>query len=139
MIDIDYIVKHTQALNVLYVEDNKDAREMTTMILEDVFNTITIACDGENGFEKFKQNHIDLIITDINMPKLSGPQMIKKIREIDKDIPILVFSAYDESDLSVEEIKPEIEAFILKPIDIEQFFDTLRKVIQKRFLVNETI
>lgn len=130
MIDIDDIVKYTQTLNVLYVEDNKDAREMTTMILEDVFNTITIACDGQDGFEKFMQNHIDLIITDINMPKLSGLQMIKKIREIDKDVPILVFSAYDKFDLSVEEIKPEIEAFLLKPIDIEQFFDTLKKLIK---------
>ena len=83
MRDVSDIIKHTYPLNLLYVEDNKDAREAVLTILEDFFENIIICVDGEDGLEKFKTNDIDLIISDINMPKLNGLEMIKEIRDID--------------------------------------------------------
>jgi len=131
MIDIDEIIKYSQHLNLLYVEDNADAREMTAMILEDFFDNITIAVDGEDGFEKFKQDKFDLIITDINMPKLNGLDMVEKIREIDPNVSILVLSAHNEDDFFIRSIKLSIDGYLLKPIDIDQFSNMLNKVIQK--------
>jgi len=131
MKDIKEIIRYSSNLNLLYVEDNESARESTLAILEELFNTIIVAVDGLDGYEKFKNNSIDIIITDINMPKLNGLKMIEKIREIDKDIFILVLSAYNESDFFTQSIKLGVEGYILKPIGMEQFFGVLEKIIEK--------
>ena len=130
-IDIDKLITYSQKLKVLYVEDNNDAREMTTMILEDFFGKIVVAVDGEDGFNKFQNNHIDIIITDINMPKLNGLEMVEKIRAIDNDIPILILSAHNESNFLMDSIKLGIDGYILKPIDIDQLTILLNKIIDK--------
>ena len=137
MKDILETIKYTQNLKLLYVEDNDDARQITIVILEELFDNIVIAKNGQDGLDKFKDNDIDLIITDINMPKLNGLEMIKKIREIDKDIPILVLSAYNESGYFLDSIKMGVEGYLLKPIDMDQFAGVLAKVVQKIKLKDE--
>ncbi len=131
MDNIENIIEYASELKLLYVEDNQEARESTTIILEEFFNNIQIAVNGEDGFEQFKANDIDLIITDINMPKLNGLDMISKIRDIDKNIPILVLSAYNESGFFIDSIKLGVEGYLLKPIDIDQFLTVLSKVVEK--------
>jgi PAS domain S-box-containing protein len=125
------LIKYSHKLKLLYVEDNIEAREMTKIILDDFFNNIEVAVDGEDGLKQFKENEFDLIITDINMPKLNGLDMIEKIRDIDKNIPILILSAYNEEDLFMRSIKLGIDGYILKPIDLEQLMSAFQRVIQK--------
>ena len=130
MIDVDNLIKYSQDLTLLYVEDNEDAREMTTMILEDFFDNIIVAVDGEDGLKKFEENNIDLIITDINMPNLNGLQMCKKIRNIDAEVPIIVLSAHNEDSFFMDSIKIGINGYLLKPIDIVHLTDSIYRVIQ---------
>ena len=137
MDDIETIINASQYLKLLYVEDNEQVRNVTLMILEDFFNDIVVAVDGEDAFEKFQDNDIDLIITDINMPRLSGLGMAKKIRQIDNDVPILVLSAYNESSFFIDSIKLGVEGYLLKPIDLEQFISVLRKTISRISLKKE--
>jgi len=124
-------IKYTSSLKLLYVEDNQEARESTLLILEEFFETIIVAIDGKDGYEKFKENKIDLIITDINMPKLNGLEMIEKIRELNNDISILVLSAYNESGFFMDSIKLGVDGYLLKPIDLNQFIGMLDKVVEK--------
>jgi len=131
MDNIEEIIKYSQNLRLLYVEDNQEARESTQIILEEFFTHIVIAVDGSDGLEKYKSEDIDLIITDINMPKINGLEMTKLIREIDTDVPILVLSAYNESGYFIDSIKLGVEGYLLKPIDIEQFLSVLVKVTEK--------
>ncbi len=131
MIDISKVIEYSQNLKLLYVEDNVDAREMTTMILEDFFDTIIVAKDGEDGYQKFKENDVDLIITDINMPKMNGIVMSEKIRALDSEVPIIVLSAHNEDNFFLESIKIGINGYLLKPIDIEQLSTVILRVIQK--------
>ena len=140
MDNIEDTIKYSQKLNLLYVEDNPEARESTILILEEFFNNIIIAVNGEDGFEKFEenQNNINLIITDINMPKLNGLEMIKKIRELNKIIPILVLSAHDDSNFFTKSIKLGVEGYLLKPIDIDQFMDILTITTAKLILNDES-
>ncbi len=137
MIEIDEIVKWSRDIKLLYVEDNAAARESISLILEEFFGDIIVAVDGEDGFEKFKNNDIDLIITDINMPRLNGLEMIEKIRKTDKDISILIFSAYTESNYFVSSIKLGVDGYLLKPFDLDQFMGALRNVIGKVRLKDE--
>jgi len=131
VIDVSEVIKYSKGLKLLYVEDNEDAREMTTMILEDFFDSIIIAVDGEDGYNKFKENEIDLIITDINMPKLNGLEMSEKIRTLDDNVSIIVLSAHNEDSFFIESIHTGINGYLLKPIDIDQFCSLIYRVIQK--------
>ncbi len=131
MVDLEEIIKHSIKLKLLYVEDNKDTREMTAMMLEDFFGSIILSVDGEDGLKKFKENDIDIVLTDINMPKLNGIELCRKIREVDKDIPLLVLSAHNEKNYFEDSKEIGVDGYLLKPIDIEQLSELLYKVVQK--------
>ncbi len=118
-------------LSLLYVEDNIDARTSTLLILEQFFQDIDIAVDGQDGFEKFQSKKYNLIMTDINMPRLNGIEMIRLIRKVDMAVPILVLSAYNEQNFFTDGIKAGIEGYLLKPIDIGQFMDIMARVIER--------
>jgi signal transduction histidine kinase len=133
-VDIDKIQKlqeFSKGLKVLYVEDNEEARASTFDTLSEFFNDITVAIDGMQGLEKFNNDSFDLIISDINMPNMNGIDMVSKIREKDKDIAILIISAYSESGYFMETIRLGVEGYLLKPIELEQFLSMLYKSIEK--------
>lgn len=136
---IEDLQQRCRGLKVLYVEDNDLARISTKDILDDFFDSIEVAVDGVDGLEKFKQHSFDLVITDINMPHMNGIDMIAKIKQLASDTPILVISAYNESNYFLETIKLGIEGYLLKPIDIEQFLMIISKTVEKIELVRENI
>ncbi len=125
------IEEETLKLSLLYVEDNPEARSSTLLILEQFFQNIDIAVDGRDGFDKFQSGKYDLIMTDINMPRLNGIEMIRLIRGIDISVPILVLSAHNEQNFFTDGIKAGIEGYLLKPIDISQFIDIMSRVIER--------
>lgn len=137
MDDLKNIIKYSKNLKLLYVEDNKEARESTQSILKEFFNIVIIAVDGEDGLKKFQSNEINLIITDINMPKLNGLDMIEKIKKIDIDVSIIILSAYNESIYFIDSIKYGTDGYLLKPIVMEQFLGVLKKIIDKFQLKEE--
>ncbi len=137
MENIDAFIETSKDLTLLYVEDDLDAQEMTSMILEDFFGNVLLASNGEEGFQKFQDNHIDIIITDINIPKLHGIDLITKIRELDEEIPIVVISAHNEVNFFQETIKLGVNGYLLKPIEIEQLTHLLRELTEKYIYIKE--
>ncbi|WP_456479790.1 EAL domain-containing protein [Nautilia sp.] len=135
--NIKKIMDFTKLFNVLYVEDNESARAEIKSILEKFFNRVIIAVDGLDGLEKFRKNEIDLVITDINMPKFDGFDMIKKIKEINPHINTLVVSAYNETEYFIQAIKLGVDGFILKPFEIDQFLEILNKITENLLLKKE--
>lgn len=127
----------SQGARLLYVEDDENARVSMMLILEQIFQNITIAVDGEEGLNSFKTGEYDLIITDIIMPKMKGTEMIIQIRKISKDIPILILSASSEANVFTETIALGIDGYLLKPIEITQLIATLMKTMQKIKLIHE--
>ncbi len=127
MSNIDKAIECSQELTLLYVEDNQDAREMTTMILEDFFDNLLVAINGEDAYKKFIQHKIDIVITDISMPKLNGLELCKKIRETNKNIPLVILSAHNQDNFSKDIMKYGVNEHLLKPIDLEE----LAKLIYK--------
>ena len=137
MKNLEQTIKYSWDLKLLYVEDNQMARATALDIFEEFFENIIIAIDGLDGLKKLDENEIDIIITDINMPKLTGIEMIKKIREFDKNISILILSAHNETSFFMDSIKLGVEGYLLKPIDIDQFTDSLYKCVQNIALKRE--
>jgi len=124
-------------LTLLYVEDNVGARAGSMLIFEEFFGRVIEAVDGEDGLEKFKQNPIDLVITDINMPTLNGLEMAERIRKLSPQTPILILSAYNETEYFIESIRLGVEGYLLKPVEIGQFMEVLGRVIEKIHLRSE--
>ncbi len=131
MNDLQQIVSTMNGLKLLYVEDDAQVRASTLAILNDFFTDIVVAVDGEDGLEKFYANKIDIIITDISMPKMSGLEMLEKIYETDQDVLFLIFSAYNEEEFFLKSIKLGVEAYFIKPVEFEQFVQVLEKTAKK--------
>jgi len=136
-INLEKIRKYSKNLTLLYVEDNFDARETTLMMLEECFDSIIVAVDGQDGLNKFKTNDIDLVITDFNMPKLTGMEMCAKIREQDNDVPLIILTAFNEENLFMQSIEIGVNGYLLKPIEINQLSNLILRVIQKHKYMSE--
>ncbi|WP_455755805.1 EAL domain-containing response regulator [Sulfurimonas sp.] len=118
-------------MKLLYIEDNELVRNSTMQIFNDLFLEITPAINGEDGLEKFYDSEIDIIISDINMPRLNGLEMVETLRKFDSDIPILLLSAHSEINYFTKSIQLNIDGYMLKPLQIDDLLESLGKIVQK--------
>ncbi len=114
-------------ITILYAEDEKDLREVTHQILKGFTKKQYVAQDGAEGLELFKQheNEIDLIITDVNMPILNGLEMVKEIKKINMNIPIIVATAFSNKEYLLEAIDIGVDKYVLKPIDVAKLLQVM--------------
>lgn len=105
-------------LTVLYVEDEDMIREEVTYFLNRNIPDFHTAKNGEEGLELFHKINPDLIITDIQMPKMNGIDMLKKINK--KSVPVIVTTAYSDLDYFLKAIELQVNKFVIKPIDLMQ-------------------
>ena len=118
-------------LKVLFVEDNKDNQEELLPILCKYFDKIEIADDGKEGLNKAIDNHYDIIITDIVMPKIDGIKMIEKIKETNSKTKFIVVTAYSNKDFLIQLIELGIHAYLIKPVTFKQIANSIRKVTKE--------
>ena len=118
-------------LILLYVEDDKITQEYIKMILEDECKELYIASDGVKGLEIYKKMKPDIVITDINMPNMDGLAMIKALKDIDTNLPIIIISAYDDQENLLQAVNMGCNGFVKKPINIEHLFEQLNIAAQK--------
>lgn len=117
-------------LNVLYVEDDAITREALLEFLTEVTKKVYTAEDGKKALKIYEKENIDVLISDIKMPEMNGFELIKKIREKDRDIPVIVTTAYDEVDYLVECIELGVNHFLLKPIETDKLYEILKKIVE---------
>jgi signal transduction histidine kinase len=139
---IHELSKELDNLSILYVEDNALVRESTLELLEMFFDNIDVAADGEEGLEKYRtyydthQRNYDIVLTDINMPRMNGIELIREIKALHERQDIIVISAHNETNYLLKLIDLEVSNFILKPIEIERFEKVfghvMEVIIQKR-------
>lgn len=112
-------------ISLLYVEDDESIRPTLARVLERKVNKLYVASDGQEGYDMFLDFNPDIILTDIKMPRLTGIEMARKIKEHNKNIPIIVTSAHSEAGFFLEAIELGIDAYLLKPIDRSKLLSTL--------------
>lgn len=124
---------YKKQFNILYVEDDVLFTPKIKYILEKSFKSVLIASNGEEALELFKINKIDLIISDINMPKMDGLTFLKKLRELHNDIPFIFLTARQEANTIIDAIQFDISNYILKPIDLKNFLSIVDKSVKKSY------
>lgn len=136
MEELDLILTYTKNIKVLYVEDDADSRMYMKDILEEYFTEIDIAVDGKDGLEKYKQHIVktgtfyDLVITDMQMPNMTGLEMSEEIIKYNSQQPIVVVTAHNEVDFLQKAIELNVDGYLIKPIDNTQLYKVLYKVTQ---------
>ncbi|MGE4444599.1 MAG: response regulator [Candidatus Altimarinota bacterium] len=115
---------------ILFVEDNKSIQNELISFLEIFFKEVFVASNGMEGIKIFKEKKPNLILTDLAMPKMNGYDMIKNIREIDKNIEILILSSHFEPDIIIDFFNIGIENFIQKPATTLKLSSSFIKAIQ---------
>jgi len=118
-----------QKLTILYVEDETTLQEDIYQNISPFVKEVILANDGQNGLQIFKENKnkIDLIICDILMPNINGVEMIDAIRLIDKEIPVIYTTAFNDTKYMKQTIEQSIVSYILKPIDVELLLNAIVK------------
>ncbi len=130
--DLLKILQLTKSMRVLYVEDNKESQTQAIKLFKNYFAEIDTASDGQEGLGLYKNNfidtnsHYDLVITDIEMPKLNGIDMIKEIYSINNKQKIIVTSAYDDTKYFIDIIELGVESFIQKPLSFNNVTDAFK-------------
>jgi len=134
--------KLLKRLKALYVEDDKHIRTELSALLSNFFGKVYTGSDGAEGLEIYLKNKddIDVIISDINMPKLTGIEMLTKIREVDTKVPVLFATAYSDNEFLSEAIKLKVHDYIIKPIDIRNLLavmNDLANILYQDFLIEQ--
>jgi len=107
-------------ITILYAEDDLVIQKQTAGILEGIVKKVHLANCGKKALEIYNKNKIDIIITDITMPNMSGIEFSKHVRKDNSEIPIIVISAHNDSDILIEAIELGISRFLLKPLNISE-------------------
>ena len=117
-------------LQVLAVDDSKTMRDMVGFTLRNAGHEVLEAGDGVDALEKLGDDRVDLIITDINMPRMDGIALIRKLREnaVHKSTPILVLTTESDNNKKNEGRQAGATGWIVKPFDPGQLMDVVRRV-----------
>lgn len=127
--DLGFLKKRCVGKKVLYVEDELHVRNQTRKLLEIYFDNIVEASDGIEGLSEFKKGGIDLVFTDIIMPNMDGIDFLRKIREINPNLPVVIFSACDNTEHFLKAIELGVQGYILKPFSFKEITTVLRKIV----------
>jgi PAS domain S-box-containing protein len=118
-------------VNILYVEDDEEIAEIfAKTIKRDRNYNVIIGRDGEEGERLYRENSIDVIICDLEMPVCSGASMIREIREKDKDTPIIITTAYNDRAHLKDLVDLKIDAFFEKPFDMKEVIKKLDECVE---------
>jgi two-component system, chemotaxis family, chemotaxis protein CheY len=117
-------------MNILTVDDSRTMRDMLRMALVKAGFNVVAAVDGEHGLEMLSENGADVIITDINMPKLDGFGFIERVREDEnyRATPILVLTTESDPSKKDRARRAGATGLIVKPFHPDPLIEAIRRV-----------
>ena len=120
--------------NVLIVDDEEDILKlMAEAVSRWGYNPI-IAHNGEDAFEKVQNLPVDLILTDVRMPKVDGITLLQKVKEINPNTSVIVFTGYPAIQSAVDALKSGAYDYLVKPVDLAELKAKIDKAIRERRL-----
>ncbi|MFN3715127.1 MAG: response regulator [Thiobacillus sp.] len=121
----------TEGKTILTVDDSGSLRQMVSFVLKDAGYDVIEATDGQDGLEKARTQHIDLVLTDQNMPGLDGLGLIRALRAMKKykTVPILMLTTETGDDIKAQGRAAGANGWIVKPFDPAQLAEVVRKLI----------
>lgn len=117
-------------IRILVVDDEADFRDLITFWLQSKGYSVSAACDGESAIRTVQEDPPDIVFLDINMPVMDGAQTLKRIREINQELPVIIISAYVEDKRAKEASSLGISGVFYKGKDFKEGLNLLESVLR---------
>lgn len=119
---------------ILVVDDEPNLqRVLSALLLRDDYDVHT-AEDGEQALSVLNEHHIDMVVTDLRMPKMDGMELLRRVRAMDEELPVVIITAHGTVDNAVEALKTGAFDYITKPFDQTEVRTIVRKALRTRDL-----
>jgi two-component system, chemotaxis family, chemotaxis protein CheY len=124
-------VEQPMTKRILTIDDSKTIRDMLMLTLADAGFEVLQAVDGQDGLDVLSKEQVDVVITDINMPRMDGYEVIRQMRSnsAHKTIPILVLTTESEADKKNLARQAGATGWMVKPFDPDRLIATINKVV----------
>jgi two-component system response regulator PilR (NtrC family) len=122
---------------ILVVDDEESIREFFEIMLKREGYEVLTAPNGREALEKLKNQQVDLIISDIQMPEMSGMELLAKVKELDPESVIIMITAFGSTDTAVEAMKLGAYDYVQKPFKIDEVKIIIRQALERRSLKME--
>jgi len=123
---------------ILVVDDEEDILLLYKNLLKNEYN-LTVTNSGADAVRKASEKHYDLAILDVIMPEMNGMEVLKKIKEIDGSIDVIMVTASKEVKPAVDCLKFGAFDYIIKPFEVEDLLSTIRKALERRKIIMENL
>ena len=117
--------------SLLYVEDDPFLREQYIPFFQLFFHDVYSAKDGEEALFCYKSHNPDIIILDINIPKINGLEVAKRIRQENEEVILIMLTAHSDKEKLLDAIELKLTKYLIKPIRTFEFEDILTNVTEK--------
>lgn len=125
------------AFNILVIDDEKNIRLMLMKCLASEGYNVDTAEDGSCGIEMFKQGNYDIVLLDMKMPGMNGLEVLKRLKEIDISLPVIMMTAFGTIESAVEAMKLGAVDYIRKPFTPDLIRSEVRSVLERMALEPE--
>ncbi|MBN2788704.1 MAG: response regulator, partial [Candidatus Delongbacteria bacterium] len=124
---------------ILVIDDEQELREFVSMSLElNDYDTVE-AENGKDALAKIEQNDFDCIVSDVEMPHMTGPEFLKAFREKNTIIPVIMLTGVKNLNTVIEVMKLGAQDYLVKPINVDELLISVEKSIEFKRLKEENI
>ena len=124
-------------LQVLIADDEEGMRFVLTELIGNLGYHVSEADDGLKALNELRNKRFDLAILDINMPGMSGMDVLREARGIDPDLIVLVITAYGTPELALEAMREGAYDYFTKPFEVQELRITIQRALEKKLLLNQ--
>ncbi len=125
MTDTNLDKEYLKGLTILYVEDDRDTYELFIPLLSRFSKTVLHGINGAVGLEIYRREFPHIIVTDVQMPMMDGLSMAQEIRTVDRSVPIVVVSAFEQASYLRRALDIGVDKFVTKPTNSNQIYQCL--------------
>ncbi len=123
---------------ILIADDDIDCRDILVKILKSKNLFVEVSGDGAEAFDRLCAERFDTLITDVRMPKMNGLDLMKNIRYIQPDLPVIIITGFADLELAIESLNLGADGLFTKPFDAENLYSKINQCLTKRHL-SETL
>lgn len=115
---------------LLVVDDEPELRDVLAEICKELTDFVTTASNGEDAWKLIQNGDVDAVLTDINMPKMSGLELLSKARQAGRELPFVMLTAYGDKDNVVQALRLGANDFIDKPFDYDKLLGSVEMALE---------
>jgi DNA-binding NtrC family response regulator len=127
--------KAVAPMRVLVVDDDREICDyMETFLSKDGLEVKTLS-DPEEAAEEVKNGGYHMVVLDLMMPKMDGVEVLQRIRKVDSDVAVVIFTGYPSLETAVQSMKLDAVDYLKKPFDPDEFREVVNRVMRKKGLL----